>query len=298
MKNKLTKYFSNINITTKGIILALLGAIFMSFDPIYIRFSGVSGYDTIFLFGLFTAISMSVVVQVSEKRNIIQVIKSNGWPLIVSSLLMLGSASSFVLSIKNTSVANTFIIQSATPAAAALLSWILLKEKTNKKTWLAILFVILGVFVVLNGSFGTVNLVGDLLALVSVFCVALIFTLLRKYPEVNRLALVGLGGFFLAFVMFFFATPSQFSINTWFVMAAMGLLTAPLGRVLSMVATRFITAPQVSLTLMFQNVLAPLLAFIFFSEIPKTATLIGGGIILITIFLYTLNLTKEKNKTS
>ncbi|OIQ18125.1 MAG: hypothetical protein BM557_07890 [Flavobacterium sp. MedPE-SWcel] len=290
MKNIL----KNLNPKTKGVTLAIIGAVLMSFDPIYIRFSGVSGFNTIFLFGLFTAISMSIVVQISEKRNIIQVIKSNGWPLIISSLLMLGSASTFVLSIKNTSIANTFIIQSATPAAAALLSWVLLKEKTDRKTWLAILFVVIGVFIVVNGSFGTGNWKGDLLALVSVFCVALIFTLLRKYPEVNRLALVGLGGFFLAFTMFFFAEPSKYSFNTWLIMGIMGLLTAPLGRVSGMIATRFIKASEVSLTLILQNVLAPVLAFLFFREVPNQESMIGGVIILITIVLYSLSLIKEK----
>lgn len=293
MKNIPTTNIQKLNSKTKGVTLAILGAILMSFDPIYIRFSGVSGFNTIFLFGLFTAISMSIVVQTSEKRSIIQVIKSDGWPLIISSLLMLGSASSFVLSIKNTSIANTFIIQSATPAAAALLSWILLKEKTNRKTWLAIFFVVLGVIIVVNGSFGTGNWKGDLLALISVFCVALIFTLLRKYPNVNRLALVGLGGFFLAFVMFFFAEPSTFSLNTWLIMGAMGLITAPLGRVSGMMATRFIKASEVSLTLMLQNVLAPILAFFFFSEIPNKESMIGGAIILTAIILYTISLIRE-----
>ncbi|MCF2876536.1 MULTISPECIES: DMT family transporter [unclassified Tenacibaculum] len=293
MKNIPTTNIQKLNSKTKGVTLAILGAILMSFDPIYIRFSGVSGFNTIFLFGLFTAISMSIVVQTSEKRSIIQVIKSDGWPLIISSLLMLGSASSFVLSIKNTSVANTFIIQGATPAVVSLLSWIILKEKTNRKTWLAIFFVVLGVIIVVNGSFGTGNWKGDLLALVSVFCVGLIFTILRKYPSVNRLALVGLGGFFMALVMFFFSEPSNFSTNTWLVMAAMGLLTAPLGRVLGMKSVRFIKASEASLTLKLQNVLAPVLAFIFFNEIPNRDSLIGGTIILVTITLYTISLIRE-----
>lgn len=287
-------FFSKKSTKTKGITIAILGTILMSFDPIFIRFSGVSGFDTIFLFGLFTAISMSIVVQITERRNIIKVIIASGWPLIIPSLLMLGSASAFVLSVKNTSVANTFIILSATPAVAALVSRIVLKEKTNRATWLAILFVTLGVFIVVNGSFGTGNWKGDFLALGSVFCLSLMFTLLRKYNKVNRFAIVALGGFFLAFVMFFFANPSSYTINTWLLMAAMGLLSAPLGRVLAMIATRYATASEVLLAQMFQNVLAPLLAFLFFREISNTASLIGGGIILITIIVYTLNLSKFK----
>lgn len=296
MKQDILNYFSNTNTRTKGIIIALLGAILMSFDPIFIRFSGVGGFDTIFLFGLFTAISMSILVQKTEKRSILQLIRINGWPLIIPSFLMLGSASAFVFSVKNTSVANTFIILSATPAVAALVSWIVLKEKTNRTTWLAIFFVILGVFIVVNGSFNSGNWKGDLLAFISVLCLSVMFTTLRKYSKVNRFAVVALGGFFLAFVMFFFAKPSSYSIHTWVIMATMGLFSAPLGRVLSMIATRYVTASEISLALMFQNVLAPILAFLFFNEVPNTKSLIGGGIIFLTIVLYIINLSKQSNK--
>ena len=284
-------------LSSNGPFLAIIGAFLLSFDPIYIRLSGVSGFDTIFLFGLFTAISMSVIVQATEKRTIISVIRSGGWPLVFCSLLMLGSASAFVLSIKNTAIANTFIIQSATPAVVAFLSWLLLKERTHRYTWRAILLVIIGVTIVVNGSIGSGHWKGDLLALVSVFCVALIFTIIRKHPDINRMALVGLGGFFLAVVMFFFAKPSTFSSHTWMVMGAMGLVSAPLGRVLGMTATRFSKAAEVSLLLMLQNVIAPALAFLFFKEIPSQSTVIGGTVILITIGTYTLSLFRATAST-
>jgi len=75
-------------------------------------------------------------------------------------------------------------------------------------------FVILGIVIVVWDSFGSGNWFGDALALFSVFNLALIFTLLGKYPDINRFASVGLGGFLLDFVMFFFAEPSNFTINT------------------------------------------------------------------------------------
>lgn len=70
-------------------------------------------------------------------------------------------------------------------------------------------------------------------------------------------------------------------------MGAMGLLTAPLGRVMSMVATRYITAAEVSMILMLETVLASVWGFLFFTEIPATTSAVGGLIILVTIFIYT-----------
>lgn len=279
----------------KGIAIALCGALLMSLDPIFIRFSGVNEFETSFLFGLFTAISMAVVIQINDNRGLVKVLLDSGWPLFIAGLLMLGSASGLIFSIKNTSVANTFIILSATPAIAAAFSWLFLKEAVSRQTLIAIVTVMVGISVVVSGSFGSGNWKGDLLAVVSVSCLALMLTLLRKYHAVSRMGAVGLGGFLLALTMFFFTEPQSFSTNTWLIMGAMGLLTAPFGRVLAMVATRYATAAEVSMTLMLETVLAPVWAFVFFREIPHKESLVGGAIILITICVYTLHLTRRKS---
>lgn len=276
-----------------GFFIALLGALLMSMDPVFIRFAGVNGFDTAFLFGLFTAISMPVVLQRTSESGLMQVVKESGWPLLVAGALMLGSATGLVFSIKNTSIANTFVILSATPALAAVFSWLLLRESTSRSTWLSIIAVMVGIVIVTSGSFGSVNWFGDVLALFSVVCLSLMFTLLRKYKNVSRLASVGLGGGLLAVVMFFFATPGEYSVNTWVIMGAMGLFTAPFGRVMSMVATRYITAAEVSMTLMLETVLAIIWAFIFFSEVPPLTSIVGGSIIFLTIFFYTWSSMKK-----
>ena len=199
-----------------------------------------------------------------------------------------------VFSVKMTSIANTLVILSATPAVSAVFSWVLLGEATNRLTWAAIVSVVGGIVVVVSGSSGSGNFAGDALVLLSLTCLSLLFTLLRKYQNVGRLASVGLGAFFLAAVMFFFAAPSTYTMSTWLIMGIMGLFTAPFGRVLSMVATRYITAPEVSMTLMLETVLASTWAFIFFREVPPTESILGGGIILVTIFFYTLSTMGEE----
>ncbi|WP_261845039.1 DMT family transporter [Aliamphritea ceti] len=293
MNNQLTRSFTQKSAQTTGILLALLGALLMSFDPIFIRFSGVSGFDTAFLFGLFTAISMPLFIQLRDERGLIKTLKNSGWPVIFSGLLMLGSASGLVLSIKNTSIANTFVILSAAPALAAVFSRIFLGEVTRRSTWIAITSVMIGIGIVVSGSFQSGNLIGDAQAVFAVTCLSLNQTLLRKYQDVSRMASVGLGGLFLAIVMFFLASPSTFSTSTWIIMGAMGLFTAPFGRVLSQTATRYITAPEVGMILMIEAVFAPLLAFGFFGEIPPAASIIGGTLILVTIFVYAISTAKE-----
>ncbi|OLQ75465.1 hypothetical protein BIT28_22780 [Photobacterium proteolyticum] len=279
---------------TMGVSVTLMGALLMSLDPIFIRFSGVSGFDTAFLFGLFTAISMPIFIQLRDERGLIRTISESRWPVLLSGLLMLGSATGLVLSIKHTSIANTFVILSAAPALAAVFSWLLLGEVTKRSTWIAIISVMIGIVIVVSGSFDSGNLIGDGLAVFAVTCLSLNQTLLRKYKNVSRMASVGFGGLFLALAMFFVATPSAYSLNTWLIMGAMGLFTAPFGRVLSQTATRYITAPEVGVILMINTVLAPIWAFSFFNEIPPMTSVLGGSIILLTILIYAISTTKHE----
>jgi len=275
-----------------GILIALSGAFLMSFDAIFIRLSGVGGVDTAFLFGLFTTLSLATVIQVADARGLVGTLRAGGWPVLVSGLLMLGSATALVFSVKLTSVANTFLILTITPTLAAVFSRIFLGEVTRRVTWLAIAGVMMGVGIVVSGSVsnpganGGARLLGDGLALVAVTFVALNHTLKRGYPEVSRMATIGLGGLFLALAMAGFASPASYSLTTWLTMAAMGLFSAPFGRVLIGVATRHITAPEVGVISMTSAAFAPLLAFLVFAEVPPVASFIGGAVILGTILSY------------
>lgn len=285
---------SGANPRLSGILIALAGAFLMSFDAIFIRLSGVGGVDTAFLFGLFTALSLATVIQVTDARGLVGTLRAGGWPVVASGLLMLGSASALVFSVKLTSVANTFLILTITPALAAVFSRIFLGEVTRRATWLAIVGIMLGVGIVVSGSAsdpaanGNAHLLGDGLALVAVTFVALNHTLKRGFPEVSRMATIGLGGLFLALAMVPLAAPASYSATTWLTMAAMGLFSAPFGRVLNGVATRYITAPEVGVISMATAVFAPLLAFLVFAELPPLASFVGGAVILGTILTYAL----------
>lgn len=273
---------------SRGIMSVFTGTFLISFDPVFIRLSGTGGFNTAFLFGFFTAISMFIVIQIREEGGLIGTLKASGWPVMFSGLLMLGSASSFVVGIKNTSVSNVMIIMSSAPVIMAVTSRIFLGEKTRKSTWLAIFFVLGGIAIVVSGSMESGNITGDALALFAVTCISLNQTLLRKYKNISRMASVGAGGLFLAVVMFFLAEPSGFSPATWLIMGVMGLLTAPLGRVLNGTATRYIPAPEVAMIMLNNAIFAPLWAYLLFSEMPVFTTIVGGIVILGTILSYIL----------
>nr|WP_320049400.1 DMT family transporter [uncultured Desulfuromonas sp.] len=273
---------------SKGILAALLGTLLISFDSVFVRLSGTNGVNTVFLFGFFTVISMSAMLQATDQRGIVGTLKEDGWPVVVSGLLMFGSASCFILSIKYTAVANTVIVMASRPVLTAIFSWIFLKETADKALWLAIALVVGGIAVVITGSLESVHLLGDALALVCVMFLAANGTLQRKYKKMSRTAVVGIAGVALAGALLPFTDIASFTPTTWLIMAAMGLLSAPFGRVLTGVATRYILAAEAAMISMSMSVFSTLWAFVLFHEIPPLTTLAGGGLILGSISAYIL----------
>lgn len=285
-----------LSMQAKGVSIALIGAILMSFDPIFIKSSGVSGLDAAFLFGLFTSISMLGLLSITAKNGLRAEIEQSGKPLWISSALILISASSLVISLKYTSVTNTFVILCAAPAITALFSRIILKETTSLTEWMIIVIVMVGVGIVVAGSLHSISLIGDGLALLSVTTISFNQTYLRKHQQVSRVATIGLAGLMIASLLVWFVSPEYYEWNTWLIMAAMGLFTAPIGRVLSQVATRYITATEVGVILVLEAALAPFLAYLFFQELPTLQSLIGGSVIFIAIMIFIMHSNNQTKR--
>ena len=270
-----------MEIRSKGILFALAGTLLMSLDAVFVRLSGMSGWNTSFLFGSFSLIAMTFFTW--KKEGLANVFK-NGWAVIIlSGIIMGGSGTNFVLAVKNTAVANVVLIMSAVPLFSALLSMVFLKERPSGKTWLAIAFTMIGIFTIVQGSLRYGGIKGDLLALATTIFVSLNYVVWRKYPKVSRSMCVGAGGFFIALFSSFGMTSSDMNLRGILVMAVMGLLTAPFGRTYISTAARYITATEIGLYSLLKIMITPAIVWAIYGEIPPSATFYGGLILLATI---------------
>ena len=124
---------------------------------------------------------------------------------------------------------------------------------------------------------------GDLLALLAIFLFGCSLVLLRKYPEINRMAMVALGGIGMAVISVIPATLFGHDAQAWIAIALMGLVFGPLARVLIAEAPKHLPAAEVGLFAPIETVAASMWAWLFFSEAPPTATIIGGVIIVAAV---------------
>jgi drug/metabolite transporter (DMT)-like permease len=268
-----------------GFLLATGGILLISLDSLWIRLSGVSSWDVAFWMGAFTFLTLSVVVRLRTGHSLPVVVRRDGAPMILSGLLQTASTTLFILSIGATSVSNTVAIVAAAPIAAALVARVVIGERASARIWWAIAGSTAGILVVVAGSVGDGDVSGDIYAVCAVLAFAGNVTLWRRHPEISRLAVFGLGGLFIALVSFLPADPFSVDMKALGVLALMGVVTGPAGRVALASSTRHLPAAQVGLFTPIETIAATAWAWLFLSEAPPTAT-VAGGLIVIAAVLY------------
>jgi drug/metabolite transporter (DMT)-like permease len=266
-----------------GVLLAAGGILLVSLDSLWIRLSGVSSWDVAFWMGVFIFITLSVVVRLRTGISLPAVVRRDGAPIVVSGLLQTASTTFFVLAIGATTVSNTVAIVAAAPVAAALAARIIIGEQTTSRIWWAILGSVAGILIVVSGSLGDGGVSGDVYAVTAVLAFAGNVTLWRRHPEISRLAVFALGGLFIALVAVIPADPLSVGPKALAILALMGVVTGPAGRVALASSTRHLPAAQVGLFTPIETVAATIWAWLFLAEPPPVATLVGGLIVIAAV---------------
>lgn len=257
----------------------------ISLDSLWIRLSEAGSWEVAFWLGTFIALSMSVLVRLVTGRSPVSILRRDGLPLLVSGALQSGSGIFFVLALGLTTVANVVVIIATAPILAGVVARLTIGESAPRRVWLATPVSIAGIALVVGGSLGAGRIEGDLLAVAAISCFAFNVTLWRRYPDLNRMMAVGLGGLGMALVSLVAASPSSVDGRALGILAVAGVLTGPAGRVALASSTRFLGAAQASLFTPIETVAATTWAWLFLGE-PAPATTIAGGAIVLAAVVY------------
>jgi drug/metabolite transporter (DMT)-like permease len=90
----------------------------------------------------------------------------------------------------------------------------------------------------------------------------------------------------MALVAFPMAQPFGLPWQSYAVLAVMGMVQMPVALVLMAVGTRYLPAPEVSLYLLVEAVLAPVWVWLAVGEAPPWATFLGGAVIIATLAIH------------
>jgi len=279
---------------TKGLLITLAGTLCFTPDALMIRLIDLESFTYAALRGLMMALGVFGFVWLTQRGDFLEAFRRIGRVGLLAALLNGTAGISFIFAFAYTSVANVLLYMAVQPFLAAVLSRLLIGERISRSVWLAMLGAFAGLAIVVAGGIGKPSLLGDGAALFSATLFAGYFTLLRKQSHVDMVPTVAVAGLFNAVL----AVPFLFLLGEglapllaieggrWGLILLSGALIT-FAIALTAIGPRYLPAAEVSLLILLETVLAPLIVWAVLDEVPADTTLIGGAVVIATLLIHT-----------
>ena len=273
----------------RGLIFVFMAGVLWSTVGLGIRLIDEA---TVWQILLYRSISLSLflamVIYLRSHGNFLKVVKAAGLPGCIAGLSLVGAYSGGIYGIQSTSVANAMLLFAAAPFMAAMLGWIFLRERVRKATWVAILFAILGIGIMVQDKTQSgAALLGNLSALGGAFGFAVFSVALRWGRSGDMLPAVFLSGIFAIFITsticFFNGLSFRISVNDTSISMGMGVFQVGAGLVLYTLGSKTLPAAELTLLSLAEVLLGPLWVYLFLNEVATLNTLLGGLVLLLAI---------------
>lgn len=276
--------------------MTIFAVVILSPDSVLIRLvedasSEVDSWTVLFWRGLLYAAGVSLLVFIKYRTKTIAEFKNIGKGGLLIGLFSGISTGTFVFAIVYTSIANALVIISTGPIMIAIVAWFLLKEKSSLFTWTSMIIVFIGIYIVMSGSFGGDSLIGDFFALITAVMMGFTFTLTRKYKDVNMVPVNAIGGLIAALIAFLMANKITVPAEVVGYIIAMGAILS-ISFSLITIAPRYMPAAEVGMIMPLETVLGSLIAWYVINEVPSVNALVGGTIVIVTLFIHSWYSTK------
>lgn len=197
-------------------------------------------------------------------------------------VVLIGLASpGFVMAISLTSVANAVFIFSTIPVFSALFSRIFLGEPIRRRTVLTMAVVAVGLAIIAYGS-GTSQIsswTGDAFALGVSATFAGALTAVRMVRATSMVPAIPVAYLLSALLVWPFAAPTQILTSQIGLVLMHGAFIACATSLMTL-GPRYLSVPEVSLLLLLESVLAPLLVWAVVGENPGPWAMMGGAVVI------------------
>ncbi len=297
------------------LVLALLIAILaVSTASIFIRFAQREAPSLVIAAVRLTlaTLTLAPAVWLRHRQEICSLSRREWWLAILAGIFLSLHFASWITSLEYTTVVSSVVLVSTGPLWVALLSPFVLREVPTRWVWIGMgLALIGGVIVGLGDScslggnglscpplldlIGGSAALGNFLALIGAWTVAgyLIIgrnlrariSLLPYIFVVYGMAALTLIGYMLLAGQ----TPFGYSPITYVWMLALAWVPQLIGHSTYNWALRFLPAALVSIATLGEPIGSAILAFLILNEVPSLLTLLGGGLILVGIYLASRN---------
>ena len=275
-------------------LIAFTAIMFITPDSLFIRLATIDSWNLIFYRGFIPFVVVFFGLLFIYKTNLIKEIINNGWHGFFYAFTFTITNIVFVISIENTSVANTLIMIALAPMLSAIISLIFLKENPDTKTWVAIIITTLSVVYIFYDALNAGDLLGNFLGLVCAAGLATGAVIIRSAKRISLVPSAMMGKLMVALIALLFSNQLKLEGNDTLIIPLMCVMCVAIPFVLVTLAPRYITAAEVNLFFLLETILGPLWVWLVIKEQPSFETIAGGAIIITTIAIHSALALKKK----
>ena len=270
-----------------GPLLVFLGAVCLSFGGLIVKsFEGANLWQILFWRQFFFSITVALYLLFTYKKNFFKSFYNSGIPGFVGGLILGIGFAAYIFSMYTTTVANTNFIITTETIFLAVFGYFTLKEKINLITLISIILGMSGVLIILGSSLSiqsSEQFLGNMVAFIMPISFAVLVIIIRKYPNVDMVPAQFTAGIFAAIIGFLIAGNLSISSHDLFLAFLAGFFQIGFGFILITIGSQTTPAAIVGVMMLTESVFGPLWAWLFINEVPPTAVIIGGSIIILSI---------------
>jgi len=280
----------------KGLLITTLGVLLVVPDSLFVRLIDADPLITAFWRGIIAGGFILVGLLLFQGLSGFKGILRSGKPGLVYTFLIGSTAPAFVLAVTNTSVANVVFIFATIPIFASIFSLVFLKEPIRRNMVVTIFFVLIGLGVIAYGSgySEVASWEGDLWALYVSMAFAGALTAVRQVKEISMIPAIPIAYIGSAVLIGLFYLPLYLPLQEfkqdWHLFLGHGAFIAGATCLLTL-GPRFLSSPEVSLLILLESVLAPILVWWFLGENPGEWAIAGGVLVILTLIVSNLMLS-------
>lgn len=262
---------------------------------------GARSFEITFWRSLFTALTLFVLVPLLRGRRVWSDMRRAGFAFWASSLCWSVMFTAFMVALTLTSVANVLVTMATGPLLTALLAWIFIGHRIPRRTWAAIAVAGCGVTIMYGTQVSVVHMLGTAVALCVPIAGAANWTLSQhahaQGHDVDLVPAVLVGAVLSCLYTLPFALPFQASTHDLALLAFLGVAQLAIPCVLSVMCARVLMAPEMSLLALLEVLFGIALAWVGVGEVPRTAVMVGGTLVMGALVVNELLAFQQRKKT-
>ena len=280
-----------------AIPVVLFAGLLWSFGPLVVRYMDnpqTVPWQYIFGRGLTIFILLNLYLFFEEGKNFYKNYYKIGLSGVIGGSGLGIAMITFIYSITNTTAAVTLLCLAAMPFITALLGFLFLKETISTNVWIAIFIATIGIIIMSIDNTGKNTFIGLIFGIASsvgfsVFSISLRWR--KETPKFTTVAIAGLFCCFFSAAMIMLNDLSFLSTGkNQALFATHGTLVC-LGLILYSIGSKSIPAAELtllSLTEVIGGIFWVWLPILGVNEVPSTNAIMGGFLIFVSIFYYSL----------